>query len=108
MMDWAHPEIIASIIGVGLGGIGTSIFWMLNKSENGSPKNGRSEISKAIVTYDDLTRHCGAQQAMRDKSLESMLTPIKERLERGDERFVALQKEIHQNHIDVLTAIKEN
>lgn len=105
MMDWAHPEIIASIIGVGLGGVGTSIFWMLNKSSNGK-SNGRSEIERAIVTHDDLIKHCGTQQAMRDKALETIVEPLKERLDKGDKRFVDLQKEIHQNHIDVLSAIK--
>jgi len=109
MIDWASGEVFGAVVGTSLGAVVTSVFWMLNKSngKGSSGGNGRSAMQQATVTYQDLVKHCGAQQALRDKSLETMFAPIRERLERGEIRFDELQKEIHQNHIDVLHAIRE-
>lgn len=43
-MDWAHPEILGAIVGFGLGAVGASVVWMVDKTA--TPKsNGNGKVS---------------------------------------------------------------
>lgn len=98
-----EPIIIAATI-TGFLGLAGGIF---ASSIKGDGKNSKSSLNGSTVKYEDLVKHCGAQQAMRDKSLETMFEPIKQRLDRGDEQFETIKKEIHRTHIELLKAIQE-